>query len=145
VAVSEAMYKNLVAAALGINGLILVAIGSLIALSAQSQLANLGLDAEQVARVAPTFYGLGLADASSSFFSLFAMVLVYQQCPSGRTLGLVVAANQLVVGIGLFLLTGVGLALYFIAMRGAVIAALTWRLPSQQAPRLGSRSIEGPA
>jgi hypothetical protein len=90
----DKMYKNLVAAALGTNGLILVAIGSLIALSAQSQLENLGLEAEQIARVAPTFYGLGLADASSSFFSLLAMVLVYQQRPSGRTLGFVVGSGR---------------------------------------------------
>ena len=138
------MYRNLVAAALGINGLILFGIGSLIGLSAQSQLADLGLDAEQIARVAPTFYGLGLADAASSFFSLLAMVLVYRERPSGRTLGLVVAANQLVVGIGLFLLTGVGLALYSIAMRGVVIAVLCWMLPGEETLRSASRSIESP-
>jgi len=123
------MYKNIVAAALGINGLILVAIGSLIAWSAQSQLVELGLDAGQVERIVPTFYGLGLADSCSSLFSLFAMVLVYQQRPTGRTLGLVVAANQFAVGIGLFLSTGFALALYFIAGRGAVIGLLAWRLP----------------
>lgn len=127
------MYTKVVAAVLGINGLILVAIGTLIASSARSQLVELGLGADQIARVAPTFYGLGLADASSSLFSLFAMLLVYRQRPAGRTLGFVVAANQLIVGVGLFLLTGVALALYFIALRGAVIAALAWGLPRESA------------
>lgn len=126
------MYKNLVAATLGINGVILVGVGSLIAWSTQSQLTELELDAAQIARIAPTFHGLGLADAASSLFSLCAMVWVYRQWPAGRMLGLVVATNQLVVGIGLFLLTGFAPALYFIALRGAVIAALAWRLPARQ-------------
>ena len=123
------MYKNLVAAVVGFNGLILIAIGCLMILSAQSQFIDLELDPVQIERIAPTLYGLGLADATSSLFSLLAMVLVYRQSPYGRTLALVVAANQLVVGVGLYLLTGISLALYFIAMRGAIIAALAWRLP----------------
>lgn len=123
------MYHDLVAAVLAINGLILALIGTLIASTAHSQLLDLGLDPEQVSRVAPTFYGLGLADASSSLFSLLAAVWVYRRRPFARALGLVVAASQLLVGAGLFLLTGVPLALYFIAMRGVVIGALVWRLP----------------
>ena len=73
---------------------------------------------------------LGLADASSSLFSLFAAMLVFQQRASGRALALIVAATQRIVGIGLFLLSGVPLALYFIAMRGAIIGVLAWRLPT---------------
>lgn len=127
------MQKNLTAAVLGANGLILLAVGTLIASSARSQLVEFGLGADQIARVVPTFYGLGLADASSCLFSLLAMVLVYQQRPSGRMLALVVAANQLTVGIGLFLLAGFAPALYFIALRGVVVAALAWPLPRQGA------------
>jgi len=125
------VYKNLVATVLGLNGLTLVVIGSLIASSAQWQLEQLELDAGQITRILPTFYGLGLADAASSLFSLFAMVLIYRQRPSGKTLAFVVAANQIFVGVGLYLLTGFQLALYFIGGRGVVIAALAWRLPTR--------------
>ena len=125
----NAMYKNIVAAVLGANGLILAAIGVLIASTAESQLTDLGLEAEQISRVVPTFYGLGVADASSSLFSFFAMVLVYRRHPLGRSLALVVAATQLAVGIGLYLLAGVPIALYFIALRGAIVGVLAWRLP----------------
>jgi len=43
------------------------------------------------------------------------------------------AANQLVVGVGLFLLAGVPPALYFIAMHGVIIGALSWSLPTERA------------
>jgi hypothetical protein len=131
--VKEAMHKNLTAAVLGVNGLILLTVGAFIASSAQSQLAEFGLGADQIARTVPTFYGLGLADASASLFSLLAMVQVYRQRPSGRTLALAVAANQLTVGVGLFLLASFPPALYFIALRGVMIAALAWPLPRQSA------------
>jgi hypothetical protein len=124
------MYKNVVSAVLAINGLVLAAIGVGIAWSAHSQLLEAGLDQSQISRVAPTFCGLGLADASSSFFSFFAATLVFRRRAAGRSLALIVATTQLVVGIGLFLLSGVPLALYFIAMRGAIIGLLAWRLPT---------------
>lgn len=122
------MHRSLAVAVLGANGLILLAVGVLILATARSQLVELGLEADQIARAAPTFYGLGLADAASSLFSLLAMVLVHRQHPAGRTLALVVAANQLVIGVGLYLLTALPLALYFIALRGLVIGAVAWPL-----------------
>ncbi len=125
------MRKNLAAGVLGANGLILLVVGVAIASSARSQLLGFGLGPDQVPQVVPTFYGLGLADASSSLFSLLAMMLVFQGRPSGRTLALVVAANQLIVGIGLFALASFPPALFFIALRGVVIAALAWPLPRQ--------------
>jgi hypothetical protein len=125
------MRKNLVAVVLGANGMILLVVGILIASSARPQLLGFGLGADQISRVVPTFYGLGLADAASSLFSFLAMVLVYQERPVGRALALAVAANQLVVGIGLFALAAFPPALFFIALRGVIIAALAWRLPSR--------------
>ena len=127
------MHKNLLAALLGLNGLTLLVIGLLIALSTRSQLGDLELGATQVEQIAPTFYGLGLADASSSLFSFLAMVLVYRKQPSGRALALVVAANQLIVGVGLYVFTSVLAGLLFIAARGAVIGALAWTLPDEGA------------
>ena len=134
------MHRNVVVAVLGTNGLILLAIGVLIASSGHSQLVEFGLTADQVGQVLPTFYGLGLADASSSLFSLLAMVLVYQQRPAGRTLALVVGANQLAVGVSLFLLTAFPPALYFIALRGVIIAGLAWALPTPSL-EAGSRAV----
>lgn len=72
-----------------------------------------------------------MADAASSLFSLLAMVLVHRERPAGRALALVVAANQVVVGVGLFLLAAFPPALYFIALRGALIAGLAWPLPGR--------------
>jgi hypothetical protein len=129
----DAMHRKLVAAVLGANALILLAVGTFIASSADSQLGESGLAADQISRVAPTFYGLGLADAASSLFSLLAMVLVYRQRPLGRTVALVVAANQIIVGFGLFVLAAFPPALYFIALRGVLIAAIAWPLARQSA------------
>jgi len=127
------MQEKLVSAVLGANGLILLTVGVLVAATARSQLDGFGLAADQTGRVVPTFYGLGLADASSSLFSWFAMVLVYRQHPLGKVLALTVAANQLIVGVGLYLLTSAPLALYFIALRGVIIGTLAWRLPTRSA------------
>jgi hypothetical protein len=121
--------KNLLAGVLGVNGLILLAVGVSILSSARSQLIGFGLGPDQISKVVPTFYGLGLADASSSLFSLLAMLLVYRESSSGRTLALVVAAYQLIVGVGLFVVASFPPALFFIATRGVIIGALAWPRP----------------
>jgi CHASE2 domain-containing sensor protein len=126
------MYRKLLAGVLGLNGLVLLGIGVGIAASARSQLGELALEPSQIARIIPTFYGLGLADASSSLFSLLALWLVIRRRPAGRILAFVVAANQLVVGVGLYLLAGFVPALPLIAGRGVIIGALAWRLPARE-------------
>ena len=126
------MYRNLVAAVLALNGLILLAIGAAIALSTGAQMEDLGLDAEQTLRISPTFYGLGMADAASSLYSLLAAFWIYRGQASGRTLALVVAAYQLIVGVGVFAVTGLPFALYVITSRGVLIGALAWWLPTAE-------------
>ncbi|MCZ6854871.1 MAG: hypothetical protein O7G86_13230 [Gammaproteobacteria bacterium] len=122
------MYRKFVAIVLGLNGLILVLIGYMILATAETQLAALDLEASQIQQVVPTYYGLGLSDALSSLFSFAAMVLVYRENPSGRTLSLIIGIYLALVGLGLYLLSGALFGLYFISARGLIIAGLAWKL-----------------
>jgi hypothetical protein len=125
------VYKNIVAVVLGLNGLLLAAVGFLIIVSAQSQLAELNLEASQIERIAPTFYGLGISDAFASVFSFASMVLIFRERPAGRTLALLVGANHVLIGIGFYLLISALFPLYFIASRGLIIVVLAWNLASR--------------
>jgi cellulose synthase/poly-beta-1,6-N-acetylglucosamine synthase-like glycosyltransferase len=116
---------------LGLNGLLLAAVGFLIIVSAQSQLAELNLEASQIERIAPTFYGLGISDAFASVFSFASMVLIFRERPAGRTLALLVGANHVLIGIGFYLLISALFPLYFIASRGLIIVVLAWNLASR--------------
>jgi len=127
------VYKNIVAVVLGLNGLLLAAVGFLIVLSTQSQLAELGLEPAQMERIAPTFYGLGISDAFASLFSLAAMVLIFREQPSGKTVALLVGANHILIGVGFYLLIAAWFPLYFIASRGVIIVVLAWNLRSGDA------------
>ena len=121
-------YRNSVAALVGANGLLLFTIGVLATRFAEARLAALQLGPEQAERVAGTFYALGLSDALLSLFSFTAMIWIHRGAAAGRTLALIIGAQQILLGTGLALLSGSPFGLWFIASRGLAIAALAWLL-----------------
>ncbi len=122
------MYKNIVAAVLGINGLLLLVIGGGMIARVSTQLAGLGLGSVDAEAVSVTYYALGASDAGLSLFSLVAAVFVFKGSNAGRVLAIVVGANLILVGVGIFSLTGAMFGLYFIGLRGLIIVALAWML-----------------
>ncbi len=122
------MYRKIVALVLGLNGLLLLAIGSAMIAKAPSTLAELSLKGPEAESLAVTLYALGMSDVGLSVFSLAAAYFIIIGRNAGRTLALIVGVDLIIVGAGIFLLTSALFGLLFIALRGAVIMALAWWL-----------------
>ena len=130
------MYKNIMAGILGLNGLLLVAIGVGMITTVSSRITQLGLADSQAQGLSVSLYALGVSDSVLSIFSFAAMVLIYKGIPAGRVLAYVVGANLILAGAGIFILTKALFGLYFIALRGVIIIALTSILmPGDQGDR----------
>ena len=130
------MYKNIMAGILGLNGLLLVAIGVGMITTVSSRITQLGLADSQAQGLSVSLYALGVSDSVLSIFSFAAMVLIYKGIPAGKVLAYVVGANLILAGAGIFILTKALFGLYFIALRGVIIIALTSILmPGDQGDR----------
>lgn len=97
------MYKNVVATILGLNGVLLLVIGSAIVMNVQNRLDQLGVDASAADGLEISLYALGASDAGLSLFSFLAAYLIARRRAAGKTLALVVGANLVLVGVGVFL------------------------------------------
>ena len=122
------MYKNFVAAVIGLNGVLMLLIGYGIASTSGPQFEALGVTEAQLDLASVSYLSLAAADAANSVFSFAAAFFIIKENPAGRILALVTGAYIVLAGIGIYMLTGDLFGLYFIALRGAVIAGLAWFL-----------------